>query len=58
MSISTRTSGIGTMVAGGVMLMMALLFVALEVEPFSIALILATAGPVLFIAGAIVCDQR
>ena len=58
MQISTRTSGIGTMIAGGVMLVVALLSVALLEEPFPIALISAAASVVLFIAGAVLYDQR
>lgn len=53
-----RTSGVGMMIASGIMQAVALLFIALAEEPFPIALILLGSGVLLFFAGAVLCDQR
>ena len=58
MSPSIRTSGVGMMIASAIVQGAALLFVALAEEPFPIALILLGSGVLLFLAGAVLCDQR
>lgn len=58
MDHTSRAISIGTMAAGGIMQMIALLVVAVVEEPFPTALILGAAGLVLFIVGAALYDQR
>ena len=58
MEFSTRTCGNGTMILGGIMQGVALLSVAFLQEPFPMALILLGVGILLFLVGAVLCDQR
>ena len=54
----TRTSGIVTMITGGIMQVAAIMFIALIEEPFPMALILVGGGVLLFLIGGALFDRR
>ncbi len=58
MDIWTRICGVGMMTMGGIMLAAALLVIAMAEEPFPIASFLIGAGVLVFLVGAVFCDQK
>ncbi len=58
MDISTSTSGVATMIAGGASLFLALVLLAFVEELFPIAMILIAGGILFFIVGAVLGDHR
>jgi hypothetical protein len=58
MDLSARICGAGAMTMGGIMQAAALVIIALAGEPFPMASFLIGAGVLVFLVGAVVCDQR
>jgi hypothetical protein len=58
MDVSTSTSGVATMIAGGASLFLALVLLALIEQPFPIATILIAGGILFFMVGAVLYDHR